>query len=104
MTHCPPFELAVWSCFVLRMTQIPVPGYAPDYARGAIQFYDGFTLTNYEALQECRDRMLSQLHEAVESYVASHAFLDSSEDCFPQLRWLNGEYYIGSEEYHLTDL
>jgi hypothetical protein len=78
------------------MTCVP----APDWADPAEVWLYDIRLSNYQAIQEYRPRMLEAVHEAVEKYLNTRGLYFSSDDYFPNRKRMTGEYYLGDESYH----
>jgi hypothetical protein len=89
-----------------RMVRVPVPEWAPPYARGQVTFkeaeakyYDPITLNERNVLLGRRADILTLADEQVEEY-ANDMCAPPGEDWFPEQDKLTGEFYIGSESYH----
>src|SRR5690349_18881688 len=80
---------------MFAVTRIPVPDWAPSYARGQTSFAAGFTEEHYNAVQPHHEAILALVDRTVAEYLDSYSF----DDGFPQRDRLTGEYYVGSESY-----
>jgi hypothetical protein len=80
---------------MFAVTRIPVPDWAPPYARGQTSFADGFTEEHYNAVQPHREAILALVDRTVAEYLDRYSF----DDGFPQRDRLTGEYYVGGEYY-----
>ena len=88
------------------MTHIPVPEWAPSFARAAMKFEmvadkysDAITPAERDALVERHAEILALASRLVEEY-ANDRCAPPGEDWFPEQSRLTGEYYIGGESYH----
>ena len=89
-----------------KMVRIPVPEWAPPYARGAVTFeiaakksYDAIIPAEHAALLARHADILALADQIVEEY-ANSMCAPSDEDWFPAQARLTGEFYVGSESYH----
>jgi catechol 2,3-dioxygenase-like lactoylglutathione lyase family enzyme len=89
----------------LKMVRIPAPPWAPQYARGRVEFHEAgephasVSAAEREALLRRRADILALVDREVEEY-ANAASAPSGQHWFPKRSRLTGEYYIGSESYH----
>jgi hypothetical protein len=78
------------------MRRIPVPAWAPDYARGQIKL-DGVSQQEHESLQQRLGEILRLVDAEVERYVSDNTL--DGDDSFPERDRLTGEFYVGHERY-----
>lgn len=92
-----------------KMARIPVPDWAPTYARGEIEFEmvankygDAITSAEREGLIARHDDIIKLVDSLVEAY-ANDGCCPPGPACaawFPEQAILTGEFYIGEESYH----
>lgn len=74
---------------------------APDWARTPeVSFYDGFNLSDYEHIQQCRESLLDSVHTAVTEYICDDQLTFDDEN-FPSRAILTGDYYLSDEAYNM---
>jgi hypothetical protein len=56
-------------------------------------------LSEYQAVQAHREKMLGVVHKEVEKYLNTRDLVYDDEDGFPNRSRMTGEYYLGSESY-----
>lgn len=78
------------------MRRVPVPDWAPDYARGEVKL-KGVSQQEYDSLQQRRQQILTLLDAEVERYVSDNVY--PGDDSFPDRDRLTGEFYLGNERY-----
>jgi hypothetical protein len=88
------------------MGRIPVPEWAPPYARGDVKFKmvpdkygDAITPAERDALVKRHADILDLTEARVEEY-ANEGCATPGEEWFPEQARLSGEFYVGSESYH----
>ena len=79
-----------------RMTRVA----APDWADPAEVWLHDIRLSDYQAIQEHRERLLEAVHGAVEKYLNTRGLYFSSDDYFPNRKRMTGDYYLSDESYH----
>ena len=73
----------------------------PAYARNPDVWLHNMKLKDHDGIQSHREELLDVVHKEVEEYLNTPDLVYDSDDGFPSLTRLSGDYYISDESYEM---